>query len=384
VTERVPEPVPIIGPPQELDLPISEPAFPQIFEIEDDTPTVRHKLSKPEVPCTGYELKIPESQSPFASYPFLLHTTKDLPWKVVVSTEKLVLRSNRCTGHGQSSKKGKEVKPLACTFCSSLDNDTTVMGIRHRSLDGAHENTPWPYLTPAEMYASLLKKNGQINHLRLRSLNNAATIGVRNRHLDAWKRLAAALGREDIPRIRSLMAVQTRAGASVFSIIEKVDDAAKRKYSPRGYVQQDFERAFLIYKLGGRSAANIAHRSLGIPSIDATKRHIASKPLQASPGFPTPAELTSNLEHCYPNINLPDSTTAVIPISMLMDELKVQGRLRWEPRTDYILGVCREHGHECALEFRSIVQADAVADCLRKKVVHLAEEVCYRILHNRL
>ena len=41
MTEHVPEPVPIIGLPQELDLPISEPGFPQIFEIEDDTPTVR-------------------------------------------------------------------------------------------------------------------------------------------------------------------------------------------------------------------------------------------------------------------------------------------------------------------------------------------------------
>jgi hypothetical protein len=39
--------------------------------------------------------------------------------------------------------------------------------------------------------------------------------------------LLAALGREDIPCICSLMAAQTRAGASVFSIIEKIDNAAK-------------------------------------------------------------------------------------------------------------------------------------------------------------
>ncbi|EDR03916.1 uncharacterized protein LACBIDRAFT_331070 [Laccaria bicolor S238N-H82] len=187
-------------------------------------------------------------------------------------------------------------------------------------------------------------------------------------------RLSAALGQEDIPHIRSFMAVQTHAGASVFSIIEKVDDAAKRKYSPCGYIQQDFEQAFLIYKLGGRSAANIAHRSLGIPSIDATKQHITSKPLQASPGFPTLAELMSNLEHCYPKAGTQDLTTPILPVSMLIDELKVQGRLRWEPRTDYILGVCREHSHQCALEFRSLIQADAVADCLRNEVVHLAKE----------
>ncbi|EDQ98218.1 uncharacterized protein LACBIDRAFT_336165 [Laccaria bicolor S238N-H82] len=143
-------------------------ASPEIFEIEDDTRTTRREITKPKVPCPGYELKLPNSQSPFARYPFLLDTTKDFPWKVT---------SMRCTGHGQSSKKGKEVNPIPYS---------------------AHENTPWAYLTPAEMYALLLKKAGQINNLKLRSLNNAATIAVRNRHLDGWKRLAAALGREDI------------------------------------------------------------------------------------------------------------------------------------------------------------------------------------------
>ncbi|KIM34748.1 hypothetical protein M413DRAFT_33053 [Hebeloma cylindrosporum] len=41
---------------------------------------------------------------------------------------------------------------------------------------------------------------------------------------------------------------------------------------------------------------------------------------------------------------------------MLLDELKVQERLRLDPPTDYILG------------------ADAVADCLRRKIIHFATE----------
>ena len=113
-------------------------------------------------------------------------------------------------------------------------------------------------------------------------------MGVRNRHLAAWKRLSMAIGREDIPRIRSLMATQHRAGASIFTMLEKIDQAARRVYySPRSYQITDFQRSYLIYKLGGRAAANITHKSLGIPSIDATKRHIVTAPLQSSSGFPT-------------------------------------------------------------------------------------------------
>jgi hypothetical protein len=158
-------------------------------------------------------------------------------------------------------------------------------------------------------------------------------------------------------------------------IIEKIDKAAARQYSPKGYTQADFERAFLIYKLGGRSAANIAHRALGVPSIDATKRHIASAPLQPSPGFPTWQQLSANLQQCYPPENT-RSDQPILGMSIQLDELKVQERLRWDPRTNNILGVCREHGKQSALEFRSIVQADAVAEALREKRIHLATEVC--------
>jgi hypothetical protein len=250
------------------------------------------------------------------------------------------------------------------------------MGIRHRILDGTHENTSWVYLTPAEMFAALQRKTKIINNLKLRALNNAASIGVRNRHLQAWKRLAMAIGSSDIPRIHALMATQVRAGASVFSILEKLDLAAARQYSPKGYQQADFERAFLIYKLGGRSAANIAQRSMGLPSIDATKRHIATAPLQPSPGFPTQRELSLNLRQCYPLENvMPDQP--IYGMSIQYDELKVQERLRWDPRSNNILGICREHGKTCALQFQSIAQADTIAQALRDKPqrIHLATEV---------
>ena len=360
--------------------PVTKPPQPEaiiheVLESDSPPPGILPPPSL-DVRCPGYGLKMPHSQSPFVSYPFLLHSVKTLPWKVEVSDARLSLRSTRCSGVGQVSKKGKEIEPHACHPCSRLHNDTIIMGIRHRLLDGTHENTPWAYLTAAEILSLLKKKTRQINTLKLRALNSAMTIGVRNRHLAAWKRMAAAIGREDVPRIQSLMAAQTRAGTSVFSIIEKVDQAAARQYSPKGYEWADFERAFLIYKLGGRSAANIAHKALGIPSITATKRHIATKPLQASPGFPTQQELTSNLDHCYPSASLlPLDSGVILPIAMLLDELKVQERLRLDPPTDYILGICREHGDNCALVFKSIVQADAIADCLRKKIIHFATEV---------
>jgi len=67
---------------------------------------------------------------------------------------------------------------------------------------------------------------------------------------------------ENIPRIRSLLAANHRAGAQCLQNIEDVDRAARRAYSPKGYDVADYELAFLMYKIGGRATANIAHRAL--------------------------------------------------------------------------------------------------------------------------
>jgi hypothetical protein len=184
------------------------------------------------------------------------------------------------------------------------------------------------------------------------------------------------------------MAAQHRAGASVFTMLGKIDQAARRVYSPRCYQITDFQRSYLIYKLGGRAAANIAHRSLGIPSIDATKRHIATAPLRSSSGFPTAPEFQSNLSICYPPCTEESGSVdsqRIQGMTMAVDELKIQERLRWDPHSNHILGVCREHGGRLgasALEFRSIIQADTVLTGLKDKFIHFATEVCVKSLTN--
>jgi hypothetical protein len=171
--------------------PVTKPPQPEaiiheVLESDSPPPGILPPPSL-DVRCPGYGLKMPHSQSPFVSYPFLLHSVKTLPWKVEVSDARLSLRSTRCSGVGQVSKKGKEIEPRACHPCSRLHDDTIIMGIRHRLLDGTHENTPWAYLTAAEILSLLKKKTRQINTLKLRALNSAMTIGVRNHHLAAYQ-----------------------------------------------------------------------------------------------------------------------------------------------------------------------------------------------------
>ncbi|KAF8875597.1 hypothetical protein CPB84DRAFT_1752637 [Gymnopilus junonius] len=318
-----------LGAPAILDKPVEKTLFPM------PTP-----VSKP---CPGFHLKFRNEKSAFDEYSFQIHAKKTLPWNLKTEGDHFFLYSTTCSGFTKLSKKGKEKTPQPCMSCSMLNDHNIIMGICHRSeLDNAHNSMPWGFLSPRQMWQALRKKTDENVRLKLYALNDARKIRVRNRHLSAWKRLSMAIGREDIPRIRSLMAAQHRAGSSVFTMLEKIDKATCHAYSPRGYEAADFERAFLIYKLGGRAAADIAHRSLGTPSIDATKRHIITSPIHASSGFPTLPELSLNLATCYPpHANGPDVVVTprrIRGMMMEVDKLKIQDRLRWDPHSNHILG----------------------------------------------
>lgn len=274
-----------------------------------------------------------------------------------------------------------------------LHNHNIIMGIRHRALDGAKERTPWAYLSSAQMFSSLRHKNDIINNLKLKSLTTSRMLGIRNRYIEGWKRLAVAVSTENIPRIKSLLAVAQCAGASVFSILERIKQAAQRTYSPKGYDEADYQLSYLIYKIGGRAAANIAQKALGIPSIDMSKEHVNTMPLVSSSKFPTTGELITNVMMCFGTSNH-SRVFAVAPgfrqvrvtkgMTMQVDELKIQERLRWDPTSNQILGVCREHTSDyeypLSLEFRAMHQADALLTGLQSNKVHLATEVCQSLV----
>jgi hypothetical protein len=248
------------------------------------------------------------------------------------------------------------------------------MGIRHRAMDGSHKNTPWQYLSFVELNQLLQRKNHQLERLHLNGLNMGRVIAVRNRTISGYKRLTIAISVGDIKRIHSLFRAELRNGAGVFGLLDKTNKASQLVYSPKGYKEADYQRAFLIWKLGGCSAANIANHTLGVPSIDTARRHVSTTPLVTSAGMPTTDEINANLAICFEHPSQGAHRGRIIGMTMPIDEIKLQERLRWDPRTNMILGVCREHGGECVLEFHTMDQANHLVANLVSERVHMASE----------
>ncbi|TFK81389.1 hypothetical protein K466DRAFT_578580 [Polyporus arcularius HHB13444] len=238
--------------------------------------------------------------------------------------------------------------------------------------NGIHENTPHRYLPFASLGELLQRKNTQIDRLRFENLNMTRTLLSRARTIDGHKRFVRAVASSDVhSRVHKVVSVARSNSMSVHAIVARIDQANARVYSSRTYDEIDYQRAYLLWKLGGQRAADLGSCALGLPSLSATRRKFTSSPIIASATFPTVEEMVENLKIVLPPSSLVDLTAAYV---IEVDELKTEKCFRWDPCTNLILGVCREHGHLCSLEFPSVDEVRVLGELLCAKEVHAATE----------
>ncbi|KAJ6609514.1 hypothetical protein B0H10DRAFT_1813540, partial [Mycena sp. CBHHK59/15] len=244
-----------------------------------------------------------------------------------------------------------------------------------RNETGVHPNTPFAFLTFDDAQTLLRKKNDQINGLKLSGLTLAQTLLVRARHLAAHSRLQIAVARGNVPRIHSIVTNCMKNGDSIFTCIEKIGRATNGTFADVSYTRAEHQQLYLLLNLGGRAVAELGQRCFGLPSISTAKHHIATKPLIVSPGVPTKAEMHHNLDTVFPKNYPPPADGSLGPgFQIMVDEIKVEGRMRWDARSNMILGLCREHSSRFDLQFHGMGQAEALHAGLANDAVHLTSE----------
>jgi hypothetical protein len=87
-------------------------------------------------------------------------------------------------------------------------------------------------------------------------------------------------------------------------------------------------------------------------------------------------EMCRNLDIGFPTLLPPPSDGTLGPgFQIMVDEIKVEGRMRWDQRSNMILGLCREHGANFELLFLDMAQAEAIHAGLLANKIHLASQV---------
>ncbi|KAF6752515.1 hypothetical protein DFP72DRAFT_815400 [Ephemerocybe angulata] len=320
--------------------------------------------------CAGYRVDVPPGLSPHSAYPFGLHDINSLPWSYMVDDGRLVLWSKSCSG-------GAGVEGKGCGACMALKENRSLEGIVDRMRHGTREGTRYAYLGISALIDALRHKNTQIEFHRLRALNLARKLATAANALSDFKRILSAVASKKVERLDAVIRVGLRQKRGVRHILGQCVKAVKRLYTPKDYTEEEYMKGVVLWRLGGDRIAAIAHRALGLPSVTTLRNQARIPPIIPSPGAPTVAEVSKNVEATFEPILsiLKPAVDAPRRHAVLMfDELATEKRIRWDSKTNMLMGVCREHAHKVSLEFGSEEDMVGVFEAIDDGTVHYAGE----------
>ncbi|KAJ7744401.1 hypothetical protein B0H16DRAFT_1322187 [Mycena metata] len=331
------------------------------------SPAISHR-SKKSPPCGGYIFPFKANQTASSDYPFKMHDTLSLPWNYGGNNDGvLTLRSINCAKVCQSGRSN-------CSECANLPRNPFLEGILQRAADGIPESANYAFNPISGLIEHLHRKNSQIKQLRLRGLNAVKRIAAQARSLTDHKRFVRAIGSGKVENVDRLVRVQLGRKQGIRGLLSTYDEAAKGVYHTRSYVEEDHLRGVLLWKMAGNRVADFAHRALGLPSRTTLRQRATVPPIVPSPGRPQAAEVAKNVASCFEGIT--DVLAAKKPkhAVLMFDEIATERRVRWDPRTNSFLGVCREHANKASLQFNSEKDLEELFRAKEEGKVHFAGE----------
>jgi hypothetical protein len=333
--------------------------------------------------CTGIQLIFPAGENQHTTYPFGIHAKYSLPWDYFSEGHRFFLRSTSC----RRRVAGSEPRP--CRACNDLDRrDDMLHEIRERIANGINENVPLIFFPVGGLIQRIRKKNDQLQAMRLTNLNDARMLAGKIAELDLHKQFMMAVAASDEPRIAQLIRAGLNNGESIGAMLERFYRACVDvhregpKYNPKGFTPDDYMVGLCVLRLGGARLADLLHHALGLPGLMTLRKHSVIWPLQASPAMPTVPEIQANIDAYTAGEAIPSGPPKIIHRVLMLDEIAVEKRARWDDKTNMILGGCQEHTKPSYLEFSDLDDATTFFERLDRDEFHLASEVSMQLGQN--
>ncbi|KAI9431976.1 hypothetical protein H4582DRAFT_1821850 [Lactarius indigo] len=318
-------------------------------------------------PCSGAYLAMPDGVLPYSAYPFMLHEAYTLPWNIHIVGHRMFVQSIQCGGVQETSSD-------SCRACSQLLTHRIVEGILARIKNGIHENTTYVYQPIGGLIEVLRKKCALLDELRFKQLSISRSLATRARTVGQYEQLVMAMSEGSVNHLDALLRAGLNRGLGVRGMVELLDRARKGLYKPKNFTEEEMSRGLLFLRLGGARVARLAHQTLGAPSVSTLHHRSNAISLQASlspcAGFPTKSEIQCNIRVAFQNLRGNTGCGYVL----MIDEIKVEERMRWDPSTNRILGLCQEHTEHVGLEFCSMSDARALVHGVLVGEIHHASE----------
>ncbi|KAF8989334.1 hypothetical protein BDQ17DRAFT_1393307 [Cyathus striatus] len=165
--------------------------------------------------------------------------------------------------------------------------------------------------------------------------------------LDIQKQLLIAISTGQVNRVDHLITLGLQQNMGAKGLFLMYMEAAKGVYKPNSYTEEE---------------------SNGAPSLTYLQEQSTVPPL-----VPSPQQPTSNKVSLNPKASV-SSVPDVLQSSLMFDEIVTEKRICWDPKSNNMLGICRQHSYRTSVEFVNEDDMKELFRCLDDKEVHYVGE----------
>jgi len=242
--------------------------------------------------------------------------------------------------------------------------------------EGIHENATFAYHSFNGLIKILDCKLKKLEFVQLCGLNQARKLLIKAGELSEYKQFSLVISSGKVEQVDWVIAQGLAQKKGIRGIMASLEAAAQGIYHPKNFTEEEAMRALLAWRLGGNRLAHINHRSRDDLSLTYLWRISFTPPIIPSHAQPTVLEVPTNVSTTFSNVlEIIQSWIPVLHTVVAFDEVATEKRARRDPKTNFFLGICREHGHRTSLEFNNEGDMQEVFRCLDDGEIHYAAEV---------
>jgi hypothetical protein len=190
-----------------------------------------------------------------------------------------------------------------------------------------------------------------------------------------------ALAQSDIPWLKHLLQTLIRNGASIHTILRKIEEALERGYRPRGHSSEAYDFALLVYRIGGGSLLFALGRRMCIPSLRSLHNNLSFIVITPTIGLISSETIGKNIINVVIEPRYNAGLVARRGVSLLTDEVALEEAAVYFPDCNSVGGLCWKHLHTIDSSLNTYESAINIAEKLKTGDVHLGKEMTVVVAH---
>ncbi|KAJ7812994.1 hypothetical protein B0H14DRAFT_2605409 [Mycena olivaceomarginata] len=217
--------------------------------------------------------------------------------------------------------------PSGCSSCAKLPKRVEEL---HNLASNHKPHTNYRYLNFSPLVQLATEKDAELHRWRLKCANLLKRVGNCIRKVADYRRFSWAIAESNVPRLRELLSVGLRNGASPRKLTNILEDVFEGvlKYTPHPTVnQRSLDLAKIGYNLGGRKLLYAMSHGLGLPSLRTLKRHMAFTRIMPTIGNISVTDIIHNIEEVIMKPRtLAQQAQELCGVNLMIDEVALEER----------------------------------------------------------